>query len=185
MKNILIIIDVQNGFIQDDNTAEVVRKLKDLLYLGLFDVVIGTRYINAPNSTFERLFDYTALTTEDEVNIPIELRYSIDWTVDKYTYDCVNSSFIQRLCQLNDGSIPSRVFIAGLDTDCSVLVSASSLFELNIEPIVLADYCYSTGGEEAHEAGLKCLYRLIGRKRVVEKDIKSMMDLRSIIKNLK
>ena len=92
----------------------------------------------------------------------------------------VNSSFIQKLCQLNEGEYPKQVFIVGADTDCCVLTIATALFENNIRPIVLTNYVDSNGGAESNAAGLLCLKRLIGSNQLVDKIITCKEDLLNI-----
>ena len=90
----------------------------------------------------------------------------VDYVVDKYIYNCVNSSFIQRLCSLNGGVYPNKVFVVGVDTDCCVLTIATSLYENNIRPVVLTQYIASHGGKKFNQAGLLCMERLIGKKQL-------------------
>ena len=66
------------------------------------------------------------------------------------------------------------------DTDCCVLTIATSLFEHNITPIVLTNYCQSNGGETAHITGIKCLERLIGKKQIVDKKLTRKEELYNI-----
>lgn len=49
MKTALVIIDMQNGFI-NENTKELIPKIVNLAKNGNFDKVIGTRYINNQNT---------------------------------------------------------------------------------------------------------------------------------------
>ena len=92
----------------------------------------------------------------------------MDYVVEKYIYNCINANFIQRLCQLNDGTYPEKVFVIGADTDCCVLTIATALFENNIRPVVLTKYCDSNGGESSHKAGILSMERLIGEKQLVD-----------------
>ncbi len=166
MKNILLIVDMQKGFLQSDRTKELLSKVEALLNKNIFDVVIATRFFNADNSIFEKSFGWTGLKREEEQEIPLELRKHIDYFEDKYIYNCVNSNFVQRLCQLNGGNYPEKIFIVGVDTECCVLTIATSLFENNIRPIVLSEYVDSNGGKESHIAGLIALRRLIGENQI-------------------
>lgn len=59
-------------------------------------------------------------------------------------------------------------YIAGIDTDCCVLATATSLFERNIRPVVLAHYCASNGGERSHAAALTVLERTIGAQQIIK-----------------
>ena len=89
----------------------------------------------------------------------------------------MNANFIQRLCQLNGGMYPERVFVICADTDCCVMTIATALFENNIRPVVLSHYCDSNGGPESHHAGLLCLKRLIGEKQIINDKINCREDL--------
>ncbi len=180
MKNILIIVDMQNGFARYPQTIKLTNDIQKLLEQNIFDVVIATRFLNDENSIYEKLFNWKKLKSDDEQAIANPLKEHIDYVVDKYVYTCVNSSFIQRLCQLNDGEYPKQVFIVGADTDCCVLTIATGLFENNIRPIVLTKYCNSNGGPNSHDAGLLCLKRLIGETQLIDRDIQSRDDLENI-----
>lgn len=166
MKNILIIVDMQEGFICNAQTKQLKNSIVELLDKNIFDVVIATRFLNEKDSIYEKLFDWKQLEQEEERRIQDDIMKHVDYVADKYIYNCVNTSFIQRLCQLNEGIYPEKVFIVGVDTDCCVLTIATSLYENNIRPIVLTQYTGSTGGNKSHEAGLLCMKRLIGEKQL-------------------
>ena len=177
MKNILIIVDMQNGFARNDRTKELVKRIESLLSRNLFDAVIATRFFNDDNSIYERVLGWKRLKDETDRELPKGISQYVDYYADKYIYNCVNSSFIQRLCQLNDGIYPERVFIAGADTDCCVLTIATALFENNIRPVVLTKYVHSNGGPQSHEAGLLVMKRLIGKNQLIDVDPLSKEEL--------
>ena len=177
MKTILIAVDMQQGFLKKEHTRQLSEKVEKLLERKIFDVVIGTRFLNASNSMYEKFFQWNELETEEERAIPENLQKHMDYIEDKYIYNCVHGSFIQRLCQLNDGSLPEKVFVIGVDTDCCVLTIATSLFEHNIRPVVLTQYCASNGGKDSHNAGILCMKRLIGEGQVVEEEIRDRESL--------
>ena len=166
MKNILIIVDMQEGFICDTQIKQLKNNVVELLEKNIFDVVIATRFLNEKDSIYEKLFDWKQLEQKEERHISNDIMEHVDYVADKYIYNCVNTSFIQRLCQLNEGIYPEKVFIVGVDTDCCVLSIATALYENNIRPIVLTKYVGSTGGNKSHEAGLLCMKRLIGEKQL-------------------
>ncbi|RAX54509.1 isochorismatase [Helicobacter sp. 16-1353] len=180
MTNILLIIDMQNGFMRNMDSKNLAIKIQNLLELRLFDSVVATRFLNAKNSIYERLLGWERLQKSEESSLFSGLTNYIDFTFDKYIYDCVNTSFLQKLCQINSGIAPQKVFIVGADTDCCVLVGAVRLFENNIRPIVLSKYCASNGGVESHKAGLLCLKRLIGDKQISDIEITKDTNLAEI-----
>lgn len=180
MKDILIIVDMQNGFVSCKRTRQLSERIKDLMKRRLFDVVIATRFFNDDNSMYEKIFSWKRLKSEEDRTVPSGIAEYVDYFADKYIYNCVNASFIQRLCQLNDGEYPEKVFVIGVDTDCCVLATAMSLFENNIRPIVLTKYVDSNGGTESHKAGLLVMKRLIGENQLVDIDPFSKDDLEKL-----
>lgn len=108
MKNILLIVDMQNGFINSAQTEKVNNKIKNLLELNIFDSVVATRFLNDTDSIYEQLFGWKHLESEDERAIDSGYEKYIDYVFDKYIYNCVNANFIQKLCQLNDGKYPEK-----------------------------------------------------------------------------
>lgn len=180
MKNIIIVVDMQNGFARYPQTIRLTEKIEKLLELRLFDEVIATKFYNGTNSIFEKLFNWKKLETPDEQALPDGIKKNITHVVDKTIYNCVNADFIQKLCQLNDGQYPQKVFVVGADTDCCVLTIATSLFEYNIRPVVLTQYCDSNGGPASHEAGITCMKRLIGEDQLYAECLNKDSDLSSI-----
>lgn len=177
MKNILIVVDIQNGFMLSEQTISVKEKIEELLKSEFFDVVIATRFLNGDNSVFEQLLSWKRLKSDEERELVETIKPYADYVEDKYIYTCVNANFIQKLCQLNDGRYPERVFLAGVDTDACVLATAIDLFENTIRPVVLSDYCASNGGEELHFAAITCMKRLLGTGQIKEGRIQERKDL--------
>ncbi|MDY2960339.1 MAG: isochorismatase family protein [Hornefia sp.] len=168
MKNILILVDMQNGFTRYSQTEDLSKKIESMLSLNLFDMVVATQFMNYDRSIYEQLMGWRRLKTDEDRAIRAELMPYINEIIPKSVYTCVSSNFIQRICQLNDGAYPEKLFIAGADTDCCVLKIAVDLFENNIRPIVLTNYCDSNGGEEFHKSGILCMKRLIGEKQLLD-----------------
>ncbi len=163
MKRILICVDVQEGFARHPQTRQMAEKIAELTNKGLFDFIIATQFINR-NKAFQNIIKWDHLKTSDEYRIVDGLKY--DMVETKYRYTCVDTKFINRLKEINDGVIPSEIYICGIDTDCCVYKIAVDLFERRIRPIVLADYCQSNGGPQSHEAGLLVLKRNIGKDQI-------------------
>lgn len=169
---ILICVDVQEGFARYPQTREMSKKIADLTNSGLFDYIIATRFINR-NKAFSEIIKWDHLKKYEETRFVDELHY--DEVRTKYKYTCVNSEFIARLKEINKGKVPTEVYICGIDTDCCVYKIAIDLFERNIRPIVIEDYCESNGGPESHKAGLTVLRRNIGKDQ-----IKKLSEIRQV-----
>ena len=52
MKNVLVVIDLQAGFI-NDKTIKVANNIRDLLDSGEYSAVIATKFTNMPGSSFD------------------------------------------------------------------------------------------------------------------------------------
>lgn len=180
MSNILILVDMQNGFCKYEHSDKLILQIENLLKLNIFDYIIATKFLNHEGSMYTKLFDWHDLISEDDRSICDKLNNYWDILIEKSIYTCVDNSFIDILKRLNDDSIPEKIFVAGLDTDCCVLKIATDLFENGIRPVVLTKYCDSNGGPEYHLAGIMCLQRLIGEKQLYNEEILSKEDLYKI-----
>lgn len=106
MKNILLLIDMQNGFTKCQKINDLVKKTKNMLSLNLFYEIVATQFINYDNSVYEQLMNWSSLKNNDEIAIRSELQPYATEVIPKSIYTCVNPNFIQKLCQMNDGKHP-------------------------------------------------------------------------------
>lgn len=84
MKTALIIIDMQNGFM-NENTKHLVPKIVNFVKGQSFDLVIGTRYINT---------SYTAchiFEGSESAELVPEIESLCNEVVDKHKYSCWGS----------------------------------------------------------------------------------------------
>lgn len=165
MKKVLVVIDLQIGFI-NDNTLRVTRHIVNLLEKKEYDAIIATKFTNVKGSSYDKLLNRQGMIKEEDKELlPIVEQYA-DCIISKCSYSCVNANFIQSMVALCDG-LPEEVTIVGVDTDACVLATAIDLFEMGIRPIIIEDCVYSSGGEEYHDAGMLLLKRSIGEKQIV------------------
>ena len=137
MKKILLIVDVQNGFITNPELAEIEGRINTLLSSNTFDSVISTVYENYENSPIIRFIGWKKRLTENEQELKEVVKEKSDFVVRKRTYSALNDDLLGALCKANDGTLPECVYIVGVDTECCVLATATDLFEIGIRPIVL------------------------------------------------
>lgn len=157
----LVIIDVQQGFI-NDATRHVPARVADLQ--AAHDPVFATRFVNPEGSPHRRLIGWhrfapgspdTALAFEPRPDAVI---------LEKHTYSAGDTDLVARLKALD----ASTVHLCGIATDNCVLAIAVMLFEAGLRPVVLADACGSHAGADYHQWGLRILRRLIGAGQVVD-----------------
>lgn len=135
MKNILILVDVQNGFIQNSENQVMVQKLGQLLQEGIFERSIATKYVNTAGSNIIRLMGWTKLLSEAEQTIPDLILDHVDYVDQKKLYSAYTESMCQYLLRENHGKYPEQVFLAGLDLGCCVLETATDFFEAGVRPL--------------------------------------------------
>ena len=183
MKNILILVDMQNGFCKTKKTREVVSRIETLLKKQTFDAVIATRFLNADNSPFAKMLNWNKMIENNPITKYEKEETKIVKPLKKYIHavlfkrgcygldkDFSLDTLMETINDIIGNADKKQIFIAGVDTDCSVLATAISLFENGICPIVLTKYCASNGGKKSHKAGLTCLKRLIGQKQLIDSE---------------
>ena len=171
MKSILLVIDVQNGFI-NSSTENTKNEIVDLLKSKIFDIIIATKFINNNGSNFEKILKWNKLKDKKEQQIDNNVENYIDYIIEKEGYSAYTNELKNILKRVNGDKLPSKLYLVGFDTDGCVLATAIDLLEAGIKPIILEKYCSSTGGEEYNKAGIRVLKRVVGEYNIVlEKNI--------------
>lgn len=184
MKKILIVVDVQRGFIVEGANGHVPERIDALLNTGVFDCVIATVYKNYDGSPISKISKWDYLKSASEQELVGEVKKA-DFTLEKYEYSSYSPALEKLLIEQNGGDMPECVFVVGVDTECCVLATATDLFEKGIRPIVLSHYCGASEGEEAHLAGVRALYSLIGVSNVYDGQINSDGDILAAVDRAK
>lgn len=175
MKTFLLIIDIQRGFI-DEKTEYVKKRIDELLDHKVFDCVIASVYRNFEGSPISRLMGWKKMTTSKEQAVTGEA-VNADRFIHKTTYSAYSEELLEFMKTENGGKAPECVFIAGVDTECCVLMTAASFFEAGVRPVVLSGYCGSSGGTEAHNAGILSMKSIIGENNLFGGKIYSKADI--------
>jgi nicotinamidase-related amidase len=159
MEDALLVVDVQNGFI-NDFTKHVPARIARLIERRNDGPVFYTRFVNIEGSPFRRLLGWDECVEPPDTEIVPDLATWADEEriYSKPGYAGLPDKLAERLQR--DGI--ERVAVVGIDTDMCVLKVALDLFDLNIAPLVYVDCCASTAGLQAHLAGLAVLARNIG-----------------------
>lgn len=157
----LIVVDVQNGFVSS-KTEMILPRLEQLMTDFSNELVIATQFINAEESGFTNIMHWERLKTAPETDVIPFVAEKAKEIVQKTTYSACNEMVLKLL---RDNNI-TEVYLAGIDTDCCVLATAIELFDQNIRPIVLTQYCASNGGKKSHNAAITVLERTIGKAQI-------------------
>lgn len=168
MKNILfLIIDMQNGF-SNQNTQGIDERILDFLeQIKGRAIVAGTRYVNNENTACYVFEGWKAcMEGTEEAEILPTLRGHMERVFDKDKYSCWNDEMKQFI---RDNKI-DKVYFAGVNTGCCVLHSAFDFYNDLVDCSVIEDLCGSTSGIREHEAALIVLRSCITEERVVTAD---------------
>ena len=156
MNKLLLVVDVQNAFI-NDNTKHILNKISNLIDNSDYNTVIFTRFINDENSIYHKKLNYRRCIHKEDNIIPIDTK---DYLVlDKRVYSAFNDDLIKITKENNIDEID----LCGIDTECCILKTALDLFENGYNVFVLKDYCASTGGLIRHNNALKIIEKCIGK----------------------
>lgn len=161
MDKLLIIIDVQNGFI-NNATKFIPNCIEKLLSKNIFNKVIFTKYINDENSIFYKSLNYKGCITEEERKIVVDTKnYQI---LEKRTYTAFNDELRKYIKKNNIRSI----YLCGIDTDACVLKTALDLFDNNYDVKIIEDCSMSHLGIIYHNYAIQILKNLIGENNIIK-----------------
>lgn len=160
MKKLLLVIDVQNDFI-NENTEPYVSKINDLINSNEYDVVAFTKYINSKDSLLYTKLNYKGCLKKEGQEIVIDTK---DYKVfEKSIYSSLNNEFKE---YISNEKI-DEIYLCGFETDACVFKTALDLFESEYNVYVLKDYCMTHMGKDAHDFFIENLKRLIGNDSVI------------------
>jgi nicotinamidase-related amidase len=179
MKNILVVMNMQNGLVNTPEKVALSHKIIELSQKRIFDRIVCVKFVNRDDGVFPKYHRFYDMHKGKEIELVDEL--TADLIINRSIYSCVTEDFIEKVTKINDGDNISELFICGIGTDTSIFKSALDLFELNIKPLVLTEYCIPYDNSAiTHMKGIKTLEKMIGEKCFVNKKLDSVEDLQGI-----
>lgn len=165
MSDALLVVDVQNGFI-NEFTRHIPARIVELIERERHSPVLFTRFVNVEGSPFRRILDWDDCAEPPDTEIAREVApFAEEHRIfSKPGYAGLPDGLAEYLRREKY----ERIVVVGIDTDMCVLKVAMDLFDLNIEPLVYVDCCASTAGLQAHLAGLAVLARNIGADHLLD-----------------
>ena len=159
MKTLLLVIDVQNDFV-DSNNIDILEKINKLIDSNKYNEVAFTRFINDEDSIWYKKLNYKGCITENGRKIVIDKKNCKIF--DKRIYSAVNNE-LEEYIKINN---IEEIYLCGFDTDACVQKTAIDLFEKNYNVFVLKDYCMSYD-IKLHNTIINNLKRLIGKNKII------------------
>ena len=155
---IILLVDIQEGYMNEElrNLPKDIEKhVKNYDY----DLVIATRFINKNDSLHQsdiHIKDMTVFSSKAKLVAPIDK--IADFVLMKSTY----TSYTADVANLLEKKDVKQVYIAGLNTETSILATALDLFDKGIKPVILSHLCNTTNGKRINEAALEILRIAVG-----------------------
>lgn len=159
--NALLIVDMQDGFI-NDYTVKCLPRIQELLSSKLFDVIIATRFVNNSCTPVYRNIGWKEMITSG-TNLVNSIEAGVNYVINKDTY--LSGAELDLIIREHK---VDRVVIVGVDTDVCVLMHAGHLFDCGHRVAVDVSGCASTGGARADEAAVTVLRRIVGNSAVID-----------------
>ena len=134
MDKILLVVDMQNGFMTKQNYIDLNKKIENLINTYSYQKIYFTKFKNTKNSLYETRVNWTELcdAKSQEFSLPLPKDAIV---FEKYGYG-LHSNQIEELKSLN----VSQIDICGLQTDACVYAIALQLFDNKIFPNILINY---------------------------------------------
>lgn len=164
MKICLVIVDLQNGFI-NENTAHLPHKIAEFINShDCFDSIVATRYCNTSETACFKFGGWKeCMSGTFASELVSDIKPYVMRTFDKTTYSGLTSEF--RAFVMNE--IFDKLYFCGVNTDCCVLATVFSFYDNVHDCTVISDLCASTLGEEKHRNAIDLLKDNITAERVV------------------
>lgn len=165
MRSALIIIDMQEGFI-NSNTKELIEKISRFIDKNKkgFETIIETQYVNhmySPCHVFNGWNECMEYSTS--VDIVPQLVSKADFIYKKDTYSCWHGQLRTRIKSLK----VNKVYLCGVNIEHCILHSTLDIYNELQDCAVIRDLCGSTTGINSYNAAIQVLEECITKQRVV------------------
>lgn len=160
---LLLVIDVQNGFI-NENTKQVPEALIKHVKNYHYDLIIATRFINKVDSLYQTELNMKEMTMlSPKTKLAQGIGELADIVIMRSTYTALTEDVIRLLSK----NALDQVYIAGLNIESSIMATAFNLFDRDIKPIILSQLCGTAKGENMKQSALEMLAHNIGKDNIL------------------
>ena len=161
MKKVLIVVDVQNYFM-NSLTKNLPVKIKEYVekHHKEFEEIIFTNFINDQGSNSYKS-GWKECTQPPDTELVDELKpiITLGHVFPKNVLSCLKVPAIKKL--LEEKGV-KKLYLCGIDTDCCVLATAYDGFDDGYEIVVLENLSMTHTGKGLHNYALKLINRNIG-----------------------
>jgi nicotinamidase-related amidase len=161
MENLLLIIDMQEGFRYQE--SEII--LPNLLKLKKFfnGKIVFSKFVNDKDSLFEKQLNWIKFQNKNDQKLFSELQSANNVEFQHNTYTVLND----KLKEFIDTNKIAKVYLAGIYTDVCIIKTAMDLFDQDILTFVIEDACNSLHGKNNHDSAIDSLKHILGKKQIL------------------
>lgn len=160
---ILLVIDVQNGFVTD--ASRHVVKAIEAVQTG-FETVLYSQFVNPDPSPFRSILKYDKLGRgSSQIDLALSPRQGAA-VMEHTTYSSVTSEL---LYWLRDKQV-NEICVCGIATEACVLKTVVDLFENHFITWLVEDLCASDKNAHFHAMAVEIIGALIGQQYVIRRE---------------
>ena len=161
MKNLLLIIDMQEGFRHTESETILPNLLK--LKRSFDGKIVFSKFVNNKNSLFEKQLNWIEFQNDEDKKLFPELQTSDNIKLEHSTYTVLN----KELKEFISKNKITKVYLCGIYTDVCIIKTAMDLFDNDLETFVIKDACSSLHGKKNHNSAIDSLKHIIGGKQIL------------------
>lgn len=139
-KKILIIIDVQKGFITESN-KNMLENINKLLEHARFDRIFATKFVNLNGSQYQKFLDWQQMTKSPDIDLAFDKHENLE-IIEKTSY-ALPLNFAKQLKQAGS----EKIYLCGTDYDACLLAIGFQLFDIGLQPIFIEN-CIGSANKE-------------------------------------
>lgn len=163
-KSLLLVIDMQEGF-RFPESEKIIDNIQSII--SLFDNVLFTKFIDNKDSMFDKQLHWTTFQKKEKQEIMKEFTMHDSLVFEHNTYNPITKEVD---LYIKSKSI-SKIYIVGIYTDVSILLSAMLFFDMEVEVFVIGDACNSVHKNQKndlHLSSLESLSHILGKNHIVD-----------------
>ncbi|MDD5625989.1 MAG: cysteine hydrolase [Patescibacteria group bacterium] len=164
MENLLLIIDMQEGFRHAESESVLPNILK--LIKSFKGKIVFSKFVNRKISLFEKQLGWFKFQNPEDQKLFLELQASDNIEFEHDTYTVLNNSLKEFIRK----NTITKVFLCGIYTDVCIIKTAMDLFDNDIETFVIKDACNSLHGKKNHDSATDSLVHILGKKHILLTD---------------
>ena len=144
MSKVLLIVDMQKGFINKQEYSNLISKINDLIKRNTYNYYIFTKFINTSDSFYVNKLNWLDLISKESQKICVTIPKN-SLVFEKFGYGLVEQH-IKKIKEIVASD--NKIDICGLQTDACVYAISLQLFDNHIFPNILINYTATSNNNE-------------------------------------